>query len=197
VATLVDKKLRQKLFTVPNQLTAARLVLAVLLFVLISWGRHGPALVVFLIAAATDWLDGFWARRYGQVTKVGRIFDPFVDKIIICGAFILLAIEMNDMPGGVRGWMAIVVVAREMLVTSLRSFIERSGGDFSASMAGKLKMGFQCVAVAVSLLALDRAGEPGWDWLLWAMPIAIWTAVILTIYSGVAYVAAAAKMLRI
>ena len=88
----------------------------------------------------------------GQVTKLGRIFDPFVDKIIICGTFIFLAAEWPA--SGIAPWMAVVVMGREMLVTAIRSVIEQQGGDFSAQMAGKLKMVFQCVAVVASLLAL-------------------------------------------
>jgi CDP-diacylglycerol--glycerol-3-phosphate 3-phosphatidyltransferase len=139
---------RRELFNVPNQLTAARLVLSIVVFVLIPLKQYMPALVVFLIAASTDWIDGYYARRYGQVTKLGRVFDPFVDKIIICGAFIFLAAEPQS---GIDAWMAVVVVGREMLVTALRGLIEQEGGDFSAKMAGKLKMVFQCVAVALSL----------------------------------------------
>src|SRR5688572_1262962 len=80
-------------FNVPNQLTIGRLVLSIALFVLIELavrlaapGYYLAAMVVFIIAASTDWLDGYWARKYGQVTMLGRILDPFVDKVIICGA---------------------------------------------------------------------------------------------------------------
>ena len=148
---------RANLLNVPNILTTARLVLAVVVFVLIPLDCFWPAFVVFVVAASTDWVDGYWARRYGQVTQVGRIYDPFVDKIIVCGAFIFLAAEPDS---GIAAWMAVVVVAREMLVTALRGFIEQHGGDFSAKMSGKLKMVFQCIAVGASLVAL-RQGPSG------------------------------------
>ena len=112
------KSLRGQFFNVPNQVTAARLILSIVVFVLIPLGHYIPAMVIFVIAAATDWVDGYWARRYGQVTKLGRVFDPFVDKIIICGAFIFLAAIPDS---GIQAWMAVVVVGREMLVTTLRS----------------------------------------------------------------------------
>ena len=185
--------LRNQFFNVPNQLTAARLVLSIVVFVLIPLQSYFAAMVVFIIAASTDWVDGFWARRYGQVTKLGRVFDPFVDKIIICGAFILLAADPNS---GVEGWMAVVVVAREMLVTALRGLIEQSGGDFSAQMSGKLKMVFQCAAVVTSLLVLMRLGSEVPDWLSWALVLTVWLAILSTIYSGVGYMFAAAKHLR-
>jgi CDP-diacylglycerol--glycerol-3-phosphate 3-phosphatidyltransferase len=193
------KSIQGQFFNVPNQLTSLRLILSIVVFVLIPWKLYLPATIVFVIAASTDWIDGYWARRYGQVTKLGRVFDPFVDKIIICGAFILLAAEPKS---GIQAWMAVVVVGREMLVTTLRSFIEQSGGDFSAKMAGKLKMVFQCVAVVASLLVLmHTTREPAmWPWLAGTLEIAVWVAVwvamISTIYSGVGYVFTAARYFR-
>jgi len=151
-----------------------------------------------VIAAGTDWIDGYWARKYNQVTKLGRMLDPFVDKIIICGTFIYLAAEPNS---GIAPWMAVVVVGREMLVTAIRGFIEQQGGDFSAQMAGKLKMVFQCAAAVASLLALNHlrtdVASPGPlpDWLYWSLQISVWLAVILTVYSGLEYVVAATRIL--
>ena len=150
------------IFNVPNILTSVRLVLAVVVFALIPFKAYEAALLLFLIAASTDWIDGWYARRYQQVTKLGRILDPFVDKIIICGSFTMLAVEMRGMSeewpwyARVSGGIAVLVVGREMLVTALRGFIEQQGGDFSAMMAGKLKMVFQCAAVVASLLALRQ-----------------------------------------
>src|SRR5262245_7059581 len=155
-------------------------------------------MVVFVVAASTDWIDGWYARKYQQVTKLGRMFDPFVDKIIICGTFIFLAAEWPA--SGVAPWMAVVVMGREMLVTAIRGFIEQQGGDFSAQMAGKLKMVFQCVAAVASLLALrhyQAAGSltaPLPAWLYWTLHASVWLAVISTVYSGLEYVVAAARI---
>ncbi len=199
-----DNVAESGVFNVPNQLTAARLALAVVVFVLLPLGYYIAAAVVFVIAASTDWVDGYWARKYNQVTQLGRIFDPFVDKIIICGTFIYLAAE-GDSGSGIYPWMAVVVVGRELLVTVLRSYIEQHGGDFSASMAGKLKMVFQCVAAAASMIALavggkvqitwyGATGEPAW---VFAVLVAfVWLSIISTVYSGVIYFFAAAKLLR-
>ena len=197
----MKKSLRHQFLNVPNQLTTSRLVLSIVVFILIPFKFYLPAMIVFVVAASTDWVDGYWARRYGQVTKLGRVFDPFVDKIIICGAFILLSAEpgSGELDSGIRAWMAVIVVGREMLVTTLRSFIEQSGGDFSAKMAGKLKMVFQCVAVVVSLLVLSyfhhEPSQPP-TWLAVTLVVSVWVAVISTIYSGVGYVSAAAKYFR-
>jgi CDP-diacylglycerol--glycerol-3-phosphate 3-phosphatidyltransferase len=134
-------------------------------------------------------MDGYWARKYGQITKLGRIFDPFVDKIIICGTFIAL-VEIPE--SGVASWMATIVVGRELLVTSLRGMIEGAGGDFSAKQLGKWKMVLQCAAVIAVLLKLIFP-----DVGLWQMlgPLLLWSAILLTIYSGYDYTVAAARMM--
>ncbi|GMQ80237.1 MAG: hypothetical protein BMS9Abin04_196 [Planctomycetia bacterium] len=189
-------------FNVPNQLTAARLALALVLFGFLSGRYYATSLVLFLIAAGTDWLDGYWARKYGQVTVLGRILDPFADKIIVCGSFVFLAAEPESL---VTAWMAVVVLGRELLVTALRSFLEERGHDFSASRAGKWKMVVQCAAVAVCLYRLSYqptvAGAAPWVsppplWLGWTVLAAAWFAVALTVYSGVGYVVAAIGLMR-
>jgi CDP-diacylglycerol--glycerol-3-phosphate 3-phosphatidyltransferase len=182
-----------KLFNVPNQLTLARLVLSVVVFALIGYQSFLAATITFVIAASTDWIDGYYARKYGQVTKLGRILDPFVDKIIICGAFIFLVAEPYS---GIKAWMAVLVVAREILVTALRAYIEQSGGDFSANMSGKLKMVFQCVAVVASLIALGFGQPPRPVWLEWTVLASIWVAILSTVYSGAVYVLAAVISIR-
>ena len=187
------KSLQDQFFNIPNQITTARLVLSIVVFALIPLKLFWSAAIIFLIAASTDWMDGYWARRYGQVTKLGRVFDPFVDKIIICGAFILLAAEPKS---GIQAWMAVIVVGREMLVTALRGFIEQSGGDFSAKMAGKLKMVIQCVAVVASLVALTFGEQDVPTWIQITLHTSVWAAVFSTIYSGVGYVRAATKYFR-
>ena len=190
-----EKSSEANVFNVPNQLTAARFVLAIVVFALIPLQHYFAALIIFIIAASTDWIDGYWARKFNQVTKLGRIFDPFVDKIIICGLFILLAAEA-ERGSGITAWMAVVVVGRELLVTALRSAIEQSGGDFSASMAGKLKMVFQCVAAGASLLKLAYTPETEPTWLPMFLLVFVWIAIVTTVYSGIDYVVAATKLMR-
>jgi CDP-diacylglycerol--glycerol-3-phosphate 3-phosphatidyltransferase len=189
---------------VPNVLTAARLLLSIVVFAMIGTGYYAAALVTFIVAAGTDWIDGYWARKYGQVTQLGRIFDPFVDKIIICGTFTFLC----SVPGsGMPAWVVVVVFGREMLVTALRSALEQRGADFSASWSGKLKMGFQCAAVIASLLALqlgDDDSQTLWYgtatgvplWIRYGLLLAIWTTVFSTVQSGVEYIVKAARLMR-
>lgn len=92
--------------------------------------------------------------------------------------------------------MAVVVFGREMLVTVLRSFIEQNGGDFSAKMAGKLKMVFQCATVVVSLWVLKIGPADTADWLRWTLIGLAWLAVLSTIQSGLGYVLASAKFFK-
>lgn len=177
------------IYNVPNALTSIRFGLAIAVMVMIPMGRYTAALVLFGIAASTDWMDGYWARKYGQVTKLGRIFDPFCDKIIICGTFIAL-VEVSE--SGVASWMATIVVGRELLVTSLRGMIEGAGGDFSAKSLGKWKMVLQCAAVIAILLALMY---PDSSWLPITGQVLLWGAILLTVYSGYDYTVSAAKVM--
>lgn len=182
---------RSSVYNVPNALTTVRFGLALTVITLIPFASYRWALLMFLVAASTDWMDGYWARKYGQVTKLGRIFDPFVDKIIICGTFIALASVPHS---HVISWMATIVVARELLVTSLRGLIEGAGGDFSASALGKWKMVLQCAAVVSELLCLITF--PPATWLQYTSVVLLWSAIALTVYSGYDYVVAAARVLR-
>ena len=138
------------------------------------------------MAASTDWIDGWWARRFGQITRLGRIFDPLVDKVIVCGAFILLADRGNG--SAIAAWMAVVVVVRELIVTAVRAEMERSGRDFSAGLSGKLKMVLQCAAIGLELMARAQpdAALAGTSVRQMAW-IAAWAAVVVTAYSGVDY----------
>ena len=205
--TASSEQSSEQMFNVPNQISAARLVLAFVFFGLVPWQFYWAALIVFVVAAGTDWVDGWYARKYNLVTKLGRVLDPFCDKILICGAYILLAVEMKDpFPwyGQIAGWMVVVVVGRELLVTVLRSMIEGAGGDFSAKMAGKLKMVFQCAAVGACLVGLALAksnSSAGIEplnpaWLHWTIVVTVWLSVISTLHSGLLYMQAAAKYLK-
>ena len=109
------------ILNVPNVLTSIRFALSIIVFVLIPLEHYIAAMIVFVIAASTDWIDGWWARKYGQVTKLGRMFDPFVDKIIICGTFIFLAAEWPA--SGIAPWMAVVVMGRWMKSSDMESVL--------------------------------------------------------------------------
>jgi CDP-diacylglycerol--glycerol-3-phosphate 3-phosphatidyltransferase len=188
----------------PNVLTISRLVLAVVLFVLLATDCLKTGLVLFIVAASTDWLDGYLARRRGETTRLGRILDPFVDKVIVLGAFIFLL----PIPGSaVTAWMVTVVVARELLVTGLRSYLEGESVAFGADWAGKIKMVVQCVAIGVVLFYLGVLRSPlAAGWYMWGSPpeqwgavvrtVCVWAAVGITALSGMSYAWRAARLIR-
>src|SRR3990172_4493352 len=111
-------------FNLPNRLTLMRFLLAIVFFVFLSYSYYTVAFGAFVLAWLTDWLDGYVARKKGLMTDFGRIADPFVDKIIVCGGFILLVHHAHDM---ISPWMVVVIVAREFLVNSIRSYLESRG----------------------------------------------------------------------
>lgn len=183
------------LWTVPNLLSLSRVPLAVVLFVCISYRLWPAGLVTFGVAALTDWLDGWWARRFGPLSAVGRNLDPLTDKVLICGAFIYLMAA----PGtGVQPWMVTVVVGREVLITGLRGIVEATGAKFGADWFGKLKTVLQCATVLGVLLVQwvrDAAAEvpPGLE--IGAAAV-LYAAVAATVASGVQYLVKAARVLR-
>ncbi|MFO1020831.1 MAG: CDP-diacylglycerol--glycerol-3-phosphate 3-phosphatidyltransferase [Planctomycetales bacterium] len=178
-----------------NIITVSRLVLALILFGMISLRPDSlglPAAMLFLLAAATDAVDGFVARRFKLISTFGRIVDPFADKIIVCGTFIFLLEQRNL--SGVNALMVAIVVGREMFVTGLRGFLEQQGKDFSATWSGKLKMILQCAALTLSLLTCDPGyRDAGW---VYSRDITLWVAVAMTFYSGWVYAARGFQILR-
>ena len=185
----------------PNQITIARLGLAIIFFVLLSqYDQQAPALwmldlagALFIIAAATDLLDGYIARKLGQVTALGRVLDPLVDKVLVCGAFILfIGPGFVDADGHnvteVRAWMVVVIVGRELLVTGLRGFNESIGQSFGASLHGKLKMWMQSIAAPAIILII--AHEKTWSMGSTAGTVKAtlaWLTVIVTALSMIQY----------
>lgn len=196
--------LHRNSLNLPNAITVVRLVLSIVLFVLIEAGQLWlMCAVLFAVAAFTDFLDGYLARKYGQVTVLGRILDPFVDKIIVCGTFIFVQNRtVEGLDSGISAWMTFVVIAREMYVTSLRAVLEQQGVDFSARWSGKIKMVVQSVALPVCLLSLSPAVhgwlEPQgiWSGLVTLRDVLLWATIGITLYSGVEYSVRGARLLR-
>ncbi|MEZ5964492.1 MAG: CDP-diacylglycerol--glycerol-3-phosphate 3-phosphatidyltransferase [Planctomycetota bacterium] len=181
----------------PNLITMGRLVLTTVCFVLLALApRSAPstsawwAFGLFLLAAVTDFVDGWLARRWQQVTQFGRIADPFADKILVCGTLIML-VGFPTTATILPGWVVVVVVARELLVTTLRASAEAAGHAFPADRLGKWKMIAQCVAAAalLSVLAGSRLFET-------TAVVAVWLALVLTVLSGLHYVVKATPLLR-
>jgi CDP-diacylglycerol--glycerol-3-phosphate 3-phosphatidyltransferase len=183
-------KASSNIYNVPNALTFSRLILALVVCALLHFSSYLSALIVFIVAASTDWVDGYWARKFDQVTKLGRVFDPFVDKVIICSVFIYLS---SITESGIPAWASVIVIGRELLVTALRSAVEAAGGDFSASKSGKWKMVAQCIAAGASMLSLHQ--EQAVDWVTTMRLISLIVAIVLTIHSAVGYVSAAFRFL--
>jgi len=186
---------RPSVFNLPNQLTFLRLVLAVVLFALIDFEQWSGCLLVFALAALTDWLDGYFARKQGLVSSLGRNLDPLVDKVLICGAYIYLV----PVPAaGLAPWMATLVVARELIITSLRSFIENRGATFGADLLGKIKMVLQCAALIAVFVALEvPACCPAQE--TWVNPLRdglIYAMLLATALSGLQYLWRAASLLK-
>jgi CDP-diacylglycerol--glycerol-3-phosphate 3-phosphatidyltransferase len=194
----------------PNQITLVRLALAVVFFVLLSQhGQRAPsklvldsAAIVFIIAAVSDFFDGYIARKWGMVTPLGRVLDPLVDKVLICGAFILfLGPAFVDETGynvtEVHAWMVIVIVGRELLVTGLRGFNESIGISFGASLHGKLKMWMQSIAAPTILFIV--AHEDAWFTPSTASAVKatlVWLTVIITALSTFQYLARSRHILE-
>ena len=199
----------RKILNVPNLLTMARIVLSIVLFALFPFKLYITCLVLFIIAALTDYADGWWARRYDQKTQFGRIMDPFADKALVCGTYIYLVAvpELHNLfadcasscccariPFGLAIWMVVAILMRELFVTMLRSMVESSGGDFSAKWIGKWKTTLQCVNIPMAFLLLILDPKP--CWLKLGFIITLYVVVYLTLYSGWIYIRAAMKMSR-
>lgn len=171
----------------PNAITLFRIFLVPVLVVVILTrfeGKEWVGVGVFLVAAASDFLDGWIARRRRQVTPLGKLLDPMADKLLVSGAFISL-VEVGVAPA----WMVVVIIAREFAVTGLRAVAAERGLTIAASTWGKLKMGVQVACIVALLLskpgveqahAVARLAEPVGRWLLWA-------TVLVTVASGIEY----------
>jgi len=210
--------------SIPNALTVLRLVLAAGFFWMLEGYRHGHssgtvaalAAGLFVVAAATDALDGHLARRWSAQSAFGRIMDPFADKILVLGGLLYLS-GPNFLPplspehppspigaadasaGPVTGlstWMVVVILARELLVTAIRSVAEGGGTAFGAKAAGKLKMILQSAVIPIMLLLAAFAEPERTPWAAWTGTILAWATVLATVGSGWPYLRAAASMVR-
>jgi CDP-diacylglycerol--glycerol-3-phosphate 3-phosphatidyltransferase len=192
----------------PNRITVGRFALTLVLLYLLTrfdWRtcREQAMLVeacfwIFIVAAVSDILDGYLARRQNQVTSFGRILDPFVDKILVCGSFVLLLGDgFVDSSGvnvtGLSAWMVVLIVARELLVSGLRGFAESRGTPYAANYWGKAKMVVQSVTVPTILKSLGPWREvPAF---LALRNVLIWLTVAVTALSVIAYLSASREAL--
>ncbi len=148
----------------------------------VSWladWREVVAVVIFLTAAATDWLDGFLARRRGEVTTLGTLLDPIADKLLTVSAFISL-VELQVAPA----WMVVMIVGREFAVSGMRSVAAARGVIIAASPWGKFKTGSQVVAITLLILTKELDRWRGYGFLGVA---ALWVVLAVAIISAVDY----------
>jgi phosphatidylglycerophosphate synthase len=204
----------------PNSLTMLRLLLAAAFFGAISgWEYHSgepepfwanAAIVLFILAAVTDALDGYLARRWQVTSLFGRIMDPVCDKVLVLGAFVFLAGPRFVMPekvaagdlftmsSGVYPWMVVLIIFRELLVTGVRSVAEAMGISFGSNWWGKAKMILQTVAIpsAIFVAANMDLGSPRSTGIVVARDVLVWATLIVTLVSGLPYVTDFARILR-
>jgi CDP-diacylglycerol--glycerol-3-phosphate 3-phosphatidyltransferase len=180
----------------PNSITMSRIAGVPLLIWMLSasfpfrdaWGEQELiASVIFVLLAITDGVDGYLARKRGQITTMGMLLDPLADKLMISAAFISL-VEFT--PSIMKPWIAVLVIGREFLVSGLRSIASVEGFTIQASNLGKLKTIVQIVAVVATILA-HRWYEWQWGWYIlpvrWTAYTAIYFMVLVSIVSAVDY----------
>lgn len=184
---------KEPIWTIPNILSLGRLASTGFILWAIDTARWETAIVIFLLAAISDWVDGYIARRFQQSTVFGRQLDPLVDKITVIAVLIHLA-AINT--SGVRPWMASLILARELIIQALRSHLESTSVGFGAKMAGKLKMAAQCFAIIAVLWVLRSGGPTIQPEMAMVRDALIWASLALTIYSGGAYLVSARTILE-
>jgi CDP-diacylglycerol---glycerol-3-phosphate 3-phosphatidyltransferase len=181
---------KSAVFNLPNRITLSRLLLAIVFFVFLSYRYFNIALAIFFVAVVTDWLDGYYARKRGLSTDLGRIVDPFVDKVIICGGFIIFVHIAKEV---IAPWMVIVIVAREFFVSSIRGFSESKGVKFASNMWGKTKMFIQSWTICALILYYAYFENIGWA--EYMVCVFMWITIVVTVASGITYVYSAKKTL--
>src|SRR5881227_154412 len=176
----------------PNYITMSRIAcVPLLIWVLTSrffnaqnGERELAAAAVFILASITDGIDGYLARRRGQITTMGMLLDPLADKMLIAAAFITL-VQFN--PQLVPAWIAVVIIGREFLVSGLRSIAASEGFTIQASDLGKFKMVVQIVSVVTAILDHRWKQWPVGPYIFpvhWIAIVAIWFMVFLSLISA-------------
>jgi len=191
---------RTGLLNLPNLLTLGRIACIPLLVVLLLFeGRETSfaATVIFSLAAITDWLDGYLARKWQVVTVLGKFLDPLADKLIVMAALIMLIPH-----GRVPAWAVFLLLAREIIITGLRSIASSEGIVIAASNLGKYKTILQMVAIVALLLHYDYYWFFGVrsEWLHVSTHriglVYFYFALVLTLWSGVDYLAKFFKVIN-
>ncbi|OIK13221.1 CDP-diacylglycerol--glycerol-3-phosphate 3-phosphatidyltransferase [Bacillus sp. MUM 13] len=179
----------------PNKITISRIflipVFMIIMLVPFSWGTvslgdftlpvtHLIGAIIFIIASATDWIDGYYARKLNLVTNFGKFLDPLADKLLVSAALIIL-VDLNLAEH--LSWIVIIIISREFAVTGLRLILAGTGEVVAANMLGKVKTWTQIIAIAALLLH-------NFPFEFISIPFAeimLWIALIFTVWSGLDY----------
>jgi CDP-diacylglycerol--glycerol-3-phosphate 3-phosphatidyltransferase len=189
------------ILNIPNQITIGRLFLSMVFFAVLVVDNYkalgasrtlwlNVSIGLFVLAAATDFLDGYLARKWNMVSTFGRVADPIVDKVFICGSFVLLVKTCSL----IAPWIPVVIISREFLISGLRGFLEGRGIAFGAGMPGKLKMMLQSITIPAVLL--HEANWPESSNTKNVVIVLIVATIALTIGSSVQYVLRARRLLK-
>jgi len=187
IHSVPPEKLSNEIRNLPNALTLLRIFMVPFLVVVLLTkfsGREYVGLTIFLLAAITDFFDGWIARRRNQTTRLGALLDPIADKLLMSAAFISL-VEMD--PAHVPAWMVVIIIGREFAVSGLRSIAAQQGVTIAASPLGKWKMVSQVVAISLLILGYEL-GE-----LRRTGTVALWAVMLFALASGVDYFAKFAR----
>ena len=180
-APAVLERVSTEVWNLPNALTLFRIFLVPFLVVVLLTkfnGREFVGLGIFLLAAGTDFLDGYLARRQGKITRLGTLLDPIADKLLMSAAFISL-VEMD--PQHVPAWIVVIIIGREFAVSGLRSIAAQQGVMIPASPLGKGKLISQVIAISLLILGYEL-GE-----LRLTGTIALWAVMLFALASGIDY----------
>ena len=177
VPTTPHENVRNEIWNLPNSLTLLRIFLVPLLVVvLLTKYSDFLGLGIFLVAAVTDFFDGYFARRMKKITRMGALLDPIADKLLMSAAFISL-VEL----GLAKAWMVVLIIGREFAVSGLRAIAAQHGVTIAASPLGKTKTIMQVVAISLLIVSYEL-GE-----FRFTSEIALWLVILFALVSGVEY----------
>jgi len=171
------EKLSNEVWNLPNSLTLFRIFLVpFLVVVLLTKYSDRVGLAIFLLAAITDFFDGYFARRMKKITRLGALLDPIADKLLMSAAFISL-VEL----GVAKAWMVVLIIGREFAISGLRSIAAQQGVTIAASPLGKTKTISQVIAISLLIISYEL-GE-----FRFTSELALWVVILFSIVSGVDY----------
>ena len=178
IVPVLREQVTTEIWNVPNSLTLFRIFLVpFLVVVLLTKYSNVLGLGIFLLAAVTDFFDGYFARRLNKMTRIGTLLDPIADKLLMSAAFISL-VEL----GLARAWMVVIIIGREFAVSGLRSIAAQQGVTIAASPLGKTKTVAQVVAIALLIAGYEWLGE-----FRFVGELALWVVMLFALVSGIDY----------